>query len=81
MAPCAIYSSFARANSGEINLQQRLLYISYLQMSHFSFPDTPIILKGTVNDNGKYFTTHKLVCKNLQTPLHNYKPDYKLFFY
>lgn len=50
-------------------------------MSHFSFPDTPIILKGTVNDNGKYFTTHKLVCKNLQTPLHNYKPDYKLFFY
>lgn len=46
-------------------------------MSNFSFPDTPIILKGTVNDNGKYLTTHKLVCKNLKIPLHNYN----LFFY
>lgn len=51
--------------------------LKYLQMSNFSFPDTPIILKGTVNDNGKYLTTHKLVCKNLKMPLHNYK----LFFY
>lgn len=45
-------------------------------MSNFSFPDTPIILKGTVNDNGKYLTTHKLVCKNLKMPLHNHE----LFF-
>ena len=36
-------------------------------MSHFSFPSTPILHECTVHNQGKYFSTHKIIRKNLQT--------------
>lgn len=40
--------------------------IKYLKVSHFSFPSTPILHECTVNNEGKYFSTHKIIRKNLQ---------------
>ena len=40
--------------------------IKYLKVSHFSFPSTPILHECTVNKEGKYFSTHKIIRKNLQ---------------
>lgn len=34
-------------------------------MSHFSFPYASIIHERAVNDESKYFPSHKFVCKNL----------------
>ena len=40
--------------------------IKYLKVSHFSFPSTPILHECTVNNEGKYLSTHKIIRKNLQ---------------
>ena len=40
--------------------------VKYLKMSHFSLPSTPILHECTVNNEGKYFSTHKIIRKNLQ---------------
>jgi len=43
-----------------------LINIQYLQISDFSFPYAPVLLECTVNNEGKYFPSHKFVCKNLE---------------
>ena len=49
--------------------------IKYLKVSHFSFPSTSILHECTVNNEGKYFSTHKIIRKNLQAIVSHIRYD------